>query len=277
MNAMSFAPSTPPQATATPLLALTDVSKSFDSHHQNLHRQSLMALQTIRFEVADGEIICLVGPSGSGKSTLLRIIAGLTPPDSGIVHFDGATISAPHPSIGLVFQRTNLMPWRTVIENVLLPVEVQQGRVTGEDRQEAVRLLHLVGLGGFEQAYPKQLSGGMAQRVVLARTLLQQPRLLLLDEPFGALDALTRERMNVELLRIQAIHSQTIVLVTHSIAEAVFLADRVLVLSPRPGRVVAEVAIDLPRPRELALLGRPEFAHFTQVIRRHIDSVDDHL
>lgn len=248
-----------------PLLAVDGVSKAFDGTRR------VRALQSVSFTVARGEIVCLVGPSGSGKSTLLRMVAGLTHADGGQVFLDNAPIMAPHPAVGMVFQRTNLMPWRTVLENVLLPVEVAQGRIRDADREQAAATLRLVGLEGFEHHYPKQLSGGMAQRTVLARALLQAPRLLLLDEPFGSLDALTRERMNGELLRLQAVQQQTILMVTHSISEAVFLADRVLVLSARPGRLVAEVAIDLPRPRDLALMGTPEFARLTQVVRAKID------
>lgn len=248
-----------------PLLAVEGVSKAFDM------TKTVRALQRVSFSMAKGEIVCLVGPSGSGKSTLLRMVAGLTVPDSGTILLDGEAITAPHPAVGMVFQRTNLMPWRTVLENVLLPVEVAEDRAGPEARQQALAMLRLVGLEGFEQHYPKQLSGGMAQRAVLARTLLQAPRLLLLDEPFGALDALTRERMSGELLRLQAVQQQTILMVTHSISEAVFLADRVLVLSARPGRLVAEVAVVLPRPRGLALLGTAEFARLTQVIRSKIN------
>jgi NitT/TauT family transport system ATP-binding protein len=248
-----------------PLLVVEGISKAFDHTHQ------ARALHHLSFSVASGEIVCLVGPSGSGKSTLLRIISGLTQPDSGTVYLDGAPITEPHPAVGMVFQRTNLMPWRTLLENVLLPVEIATGRVSDEDRLRGQSMLRLVGLDGFEQHYPKQLSGGMAQRAVLARAFLQSPRLLLLDEPFGSLDALTRERMNGELLRLQSRQQQTILMVTHSISEAVFLADRVMILSARPGRLVAEVVVDLPRPRELALMGTPEFARLTQVVRTKID------
>lgn len=248
-----------------PLLTVKEVSKAFDG------TQKVRALHSVSFEMARGEIVCLVGPSGSGKSTLLRIVGGLTKPDTGTVLLDGTPINGPHPAVGMVFQRTNLMPWRTVLENVLLPDEVTHGRVLPERRARAHETLRLVGLEGFEELYPKQLSGGMAQRAVLARALLQAPRLLLLDEPFGALDALTRERMNGELLRLQALQEQTILMVTHSISEAVFLADRVLVLSARPGRLVAEVAINLPRPRDLGIMGTPDFARLTQVVRAKID------
>lgn len=248
-----------------PLLVVDAVSKAFDGS------QRVRALQKLSLRVVRGEIVCLVGPSGSGKSTLLRIIAGLIHADTGAVYLDGEPITEPHPAVGMVFQRTNLMPWRTVLENILLPVEVAQGRVRDDDREQAVRMLRLVGLEGFEDYYPKHLSGGMAQRAVLARTLLQAPQILLLDEPFGSLDALTRERMNEELLRMQRVQQQTIVMVTHSISEAVFLADRVVVLSERPGQIVAEIAVELPRPRELAMMGTAEFARLTQVVRAKIN------
>jgi NitT/TauT family transport system ATP-binding protein len=262
---LSEQPSAQMERGDTPLLVVQNVSKAFADGPRPVH-----ALQEVSFVVADGEFVCLLGPSGSGKSTLLRIVGGLATADSGAVHFAGEPVSAPHPAMGFVFQRTNLMPWRTVLDNVLLPVEVQQGRADEAVRQQARRLLHLVGLEGFEGVYPKQLSGGMAQRVVLARTLLQEPRLLLMDEPFGALDALTRERLNVELLRLYGLHEQTVVMVTHSINEAVFLADRVLILSRRPGRLVADVPIPLPRPRDSSLLGTPQFGRLTQQVRAQI-------
>jgi NitT/TauT family transport system ATP-binding protein len=225
-------------------------------------------LQSITCTVNEGELVALLGPSGSGKSTLLRIMAGLLPSDEGQVWFQGEALTEPHAEIGFVFQKTNLMPWRTVIQNVLLPVEVQQGHLEPSDRRAATHLLALVGLTGFEHVYPSQLSGGMSQRVALARALLQRPRLLLMDEPFGALDALTRERLNFELLRLHATEARTIVLVTHDIAEAVLLADRVLVLSERPGRLVADLAIDLPRPRQIAHLATPRFAELVLSVRR---------
>lgn len=251
--------------TADRLLVVDGVSKAFDG------TQHVRALHHVSLSVQRGEIVTLVGPSGSGKSTLLRIVAGLVAPETGSVRLDDHLITEPHPDVGMVFQRTNLMPWRTVTENVLLPVEVAQGSVRPEDRARAAEMIQLVGLAGFEHAYPKQLSGGMAQRAVLARALLQAPRLLLLDEPFGALDALTRERMNVELLRLQTLQHQTILMVTHSINEATFLADRIIVLSARPGRIVAEIDNSLPRPRDLAMMGTPEFARMTQLVRSKID------
>src|SRR3954451_6402610 len=204
---------------SAPLLAVENLSKAFDG------TRAVRALHNVSFTIGRGEIVCMVGPSGSGESILFRIIAGVTQAYSGAVFLEVVRVQEPHPTVGMVFQRTNLMPWRTVMENVLLPVEVTQGRVARDEREQAMAMLRLVGLQGFEESYPKQLSGGMAQRAVLARALLQSPRLLLLDEPFGSLDALTRERMNVELLRLQEFHQQTILMVTHSISEAVFLAD----------------------------------------------------
>jgi NitT/TauT family transport system ATP-binding protein len=247
-----------------PLLHVDQVSKAFAT------TPPVQALQAIEFTVNEGELVALLGPSGSGKSTLLRILAGLLPPDAGQVWFQGQELTEPHAEIGFVFQKTNLMPWRTVIQNVLLPVEVQHSRVAPADHTAATQLLALMGLAGFEHRYPSQLSGGMSQRVALARALLQHPKLLLMDEPFGALDALTRERLNFELLRLHATEARTILLVTHDIAEAVLLADRVLVLSERPGRLVADLAIDLPRPRQIAHLATPRFAELVLAVRHWI-------
>jgi NitT/TauT family transport system ATP-binding protein len=251
----------------TPLLTVEQVSKTFPGKVR-----AVPALQSVTFQVTAGEFVCLLGPSGSGKSTLLRIVGGLLAADSGHVTFQGRPLSEPQREIGFVFQSTNLMPWRTALDNVLLPQEVQQGSVDAAMRKAAMDLLALVGLQGFEHAYPQTLSGGMRQRVVLARTLLQRPQLLLMDEPFGALDALTRERLNLELLRIHQQERMTVLMVTHSIAEAVLLADRVLVMSERPGRLVADVAIPLPRPRQLEMTATAEFGRLTLAIRRWIGS-----
>lgn len=249
----------------TPLLVVDQVAKTFVDGPR-----PVAALRPVSFRVDEGEFVCVLGPSGSGKSTLLRVVGGLLAPDSGHVHFEGTPLTGPHRDIGFVFQSTNLMPWRTVVENVLLPTEVQQRRVTDADRARACELLALVGLDGFAQAYPKQLSGGMSQRVVLARTLMHNPRLLLMDEPFGALDALTRERLNVELLRIHRLQAKTVLMVTHSISEAVFLADRIIVLGRRPAQIVAQLPIDLPRPRRVEEMGSARFAALTMEVRRFI-------
>ncbi|MEZ4714225.1 MAG: ABC transporter ATP-binding protein [Caldilineaceae bacterium] len=252
------------------LLKVDRVSKTFAG---GVHW--IEALQAVSFAIYQDEFVCLLGPSGSGKSTLLRIIGGLVPADNGVVLWRGQAITAPHPEIGLVFQKTNLMPWRTVLQNVLLPVEVQKGRILPADIEQAQNLLTLVGLGEFSNSYPRQLSGGMSQRVVLARTLLQRPKLLLMDEPFGALDALTRERLNVELLRIQRHYASTVLMVTHSIQEAIFMADRVLILSDRCGAIEAEIAIDLPRPRRLVMMSEPRFGELAAQIRQTLQMDDE--
>ena len=232
---------------------------------------SIPALTGITFTVADGEFISIIGPSGCGKSTLLRIMAGLLVPTEGRVLLDGQTILTPQNRIGLLFQQPNLMPWRTVIDNVTLPLELSGvDQVLGQ--QQATDVLARVGLQGFENVYPAQLSGGMAQRVALARALIQTPDHLLLDEPFGALDALTREQMMVDLMTLCMNEHKTAIMVTHSITEAVFLADRVLVLSQRPGTVSAEVSVNLPRPRTLSMIHSTEFGRLVQEIRSNIHS-----
>lgn len=232
-------------------------------------RSTLLALDGVSLAAAEGEFLAIVGPSGCGKSTLLRLLAGLEQPISGQVRLRGQPLTAPRREIGLVFQRATLMPWRTVLDNIALPLEV--ARVGREQAlAEARKWVSLVGLDGFAHAYPAQLSGGMQQRVALARALIHEPSLLLLDEPFGALDALTRERMNSELLRIWDRRRVTVVMVTHSITEALFLADRVLVMAPRPGRIRAEFPVPLPRPRDRAITTEPEFVRMVRAVREEI-------
>jgi len=209
----------------------------------------LQALEDVSFSVWVEEFVCVLGPSGCGKSTLLRALAGLLPPTEGEILYGGEPLSGPHPGIGLVFQKANLMPWRNVIRNITLPLELR-GLPPQEASRRAQEMVARVGLQGFEQALPRDLSGGMAQRVAIARALVHDPALLLLDEPFGSLDALTRERMGAELLRLWQANRKTVVMVTHSISEALLLADRVLVLSPRPGHLRLDLPVDLPRPRE---------------------------
>jgi NitT/TauT family transport system ATP-binding protein len=236
-------------------------------------RAAFLALDGMSLAVSDGEFLAIVGPSGCGKSTLLRLLAGLLQPISGSVCFRGQPLTAPRREIGFVFQRANLMPWRTALQNITLPLEI--GHLPpAEIAARARQLVTLVGLDGFAGAYPRQLSGGMQQRVALARALIHEPSVLLLDEPFGSLDALTRERMNAELLRIWSLHERTVVMVTHSISEAVFLADRVLVMAPRPGRVRAEFPIALPRPRPLTLTSDPGFLVLTRAVRAEIVESD---
>lgn len=227
------------------------------------------ALAGISFRVKRREFLCIVGPSGCGKTTLLRILGGLLAPTCGSVYLNGQALTAPRREIGFVFQKANLMAWRTVLQNVTLPLEVQ-GLAAVKARCLAQEMLTLVGLTGFERAYPHELSGGMQQRVALARALVHRPTILLLDEPFGSLDALTRENMNLELLRLWQAQSQSVVMVTHSIQEAIFLADRVLVMSPRPGRLAGEISINLPRPRTLNILYDQTFGTLSQRIRETI-------
>ena len=232
----------------------------------HIYKGEIEALAGISFRAEPGEFLCLIGPSGCGKSTLLRILGGLLIPTKGQVRLDGQILTGPTRRIGFVFQKANLMPWRTVLRNVTLPLEVQDADPAAAQKL-AREMLSLVGLEGFESAYPHHLSGGMQQRVALARALIQEPLVLLLDEPFGALDALTREHLNLELLRLWEAKRQTVIMVTHDIQEAVFLADRVLVMSKRPGRLAAEVPISLPRPRDLSILYSPAFGMLFQKVR----------
>jgi NitT/TauT family transport system ATP-binding protein len=230
---------------------------------------SLEALECVSFQVDAGEFLCIVGPSGCGKSTLLRVLGGLVRPTSGEVYTGGEPLTAPRRRIGFVFQKANLMPWRTVLRNVTLPLEIK-GLKAEDARQQGRQLLELVGLEGFEEAYPHELSGGMEQRVAIARALVHDPAILLLDEPFGSLDALTREQMNLELLRIWQAKRKTVVMVTHSIQEAIFLADRILVMSSRPGHIKATVTVPLPRPRRLEMLYSTEFGVLSKRVRQAI-------
>ena len=248
------------------VIGLEKVSLFYPSKNAEVH-----ALDGISLAAADREFVALLGPSGCGKSTLLKLIAGLIPQSSGVIRINGKRISGPTPSIGIVFQSPLLMAWRTVLQNVLLQIEIRDLRVANY-RGAAQELIRLVGLEGFEDALPHQLSGGMQQRVGLCRALIHDPDLLVMDEPFGALDAMTRELMNAELQRIWIERQKTVLFITHSISEAVFLADRVLVMSPRPGRVVGEIAVDLPRPRTVATTELPAFVHFTREVRRHLNA-----
>jgi NitT/TauT family transport system ATP-binding protein len=250
-----------------PLLVVEDLKMDY--------RQSdgarLPVLESVSFQVTEGEFLCLVGTSGHGKSTLLRLIAGLERPKSGRIRLAGQAVDRPRRTVGIVFQKPTLMGWRTVEANVALPLELNGCYDKEEARRRARALIDLVGLSGFETAYPAQLSGGMAQRVALARALVHDPQILLLDEPFGALDALTREQMGRELLRIWQVRCKTVVMVTHSVPEAVFLADRVLVLGRRPASVVAEIAVDLPRPRVPETTETSAFNALAHRVRAAID------
>jgi len=229
----------------------------------------LGALDDVSLDVQQGEFVCVVGPSGCGKSTLLRVLSGLLFPTAGQVYLRGRPLQGPCNDIGIVFQKANLMPWRTVLQNITLPLEIQ-GVKSDEARHRAGELIRLVGLAGFERNYPRQLSGGMAQRVAIARSLIHDPEILLLDEPFGSLDALTRERMNLELLRIWQARQKTVVMVTHNIQEAILLADWVLVMTVRPGRVTARLPVTLPRPRSQELIYSAGFIELARRIRAAI-------
>jgi NitT/TauT family transport system ATP-binding protein len=246
---------------AAPVLSVRDLSAVFPDGNGGLH-----ALGTVSFSVCPEEFLCVIGPSGSGKSTLLRILAGLLPPTTGTVTFAGHQ----PPRIGFVFQQANLMPWRTVRENIMLPLELEKVPLESA-QQKAQDLIDLVGLDGFETSLPRDLSGGMAQRVALARALVHDPDILLLDEPFGSLDALTRERMWTELSRIWQARQKTVIMVTHSIGEALFLADRVLVLTARPGKIKLDLPVDLPRPREDEMRYT---AHFGRLARKLKEAIE---
>ena len=243
-----------------PILTVRELSAVFPDNNGGLR-----ALDKVSFEVCPQEFVCVLGPSGSGKSTILRILAGLLPPTSGQVDF----ASGQKPRIGMVFQQANLMPWRSVLENITLPLELE-GMDAELARGKAAEMMGLVGLDGFDSYWPRDLSGGMAQRVAIARALIHDPDLLLLDEPFGSLDALTRERMWMELSRIWQMRQKTVVMVTHSISEALFLADRVLVLTQRPGKVKLELKVDLPRPRADEMRYTPEFGKLARQLKEAI-------
>ena len=239
--------------------------------YQAQRGEPVVALHDLNFEVADGEFVSVVGPSGCGKSTLLNILAGLLGKTSGEVFLRGTPVDGPRRDIGLVFQGPVLLPWRTVLQNALLPIEVQ-GLDVDKYRLRARELIKMVGLAQFEDKYPFELSGGMQQRNSIVRALVHDPAILLMDEPFGALDAMTREQMNLLLQKIWMEARKTVLFITHSIAEAVFLGDRVIVMSPRPGRIVQTVTVDLPRPRDLDVMTGPEFGDLVRSIRRHLDA-----
>jgi NitT/TauT family transport system ATP-binding protein len=240
------------------------------SQHFRVDGASLPALEGIDLEVPDGQFVSLVGPSGCGKSTLLSLVAGLRPPTRGAVLCDGVRITAPIPrKVGMIFQEANLLPWLSAVDNVAFPLKLR--RVPKSERlRAAARMLELTGLAGFEERLPHQLSGGMKQRVAIARGLVQNPAVLLMDEPFASLDEQTRMVLGDELLRIWSETRKTVLFVTHSLNEAVYLADRVIVLSARPGRIVDDVAVDLPRPRTFAMTADVRFGALKDRIWQHI-------
>jgi NitT/TauT family transport system ATP-binding protein len=249
-----------------PVLSAEHLSHTFTDRDGRVQ-----ALEDVSFQVARQEFVCLVGPSGSGKSTLLRLLSGLLLPTQGRVIFEGERLTGPRESMGLVFQKANLMPWRTVLANVMLPLELK-GIVPAEARRRSLELIALVGLAGFDHYLPRSLSGGMEQRVAIARALVHNPDVLLLDEPFGALDALTRERMGAELLRIWEARKTTVVMVTHSIPEALLLADRVLVLGSRPGHIRLTLDVPLERPRDMSMEYSPTFGALAGAVRQAIEA-----
>jgi NitT/TauT family transport system ATP-binding protein len=244
-----------------PILTVQDLNVVFPDNNGGLR-----VLENISFEVCPRDFICFLGPSGSGKTTLLRVLAGLMQPSSGNVHF----IKHQHPKIGMVFQQANLMPWRSVMDNIKLPLELE-GVSEIKAKIKAQEMIELVGLHGFEDAWPRELSGGMAQRVGIARALIHDPDLLLLDEPFGSLDAITRERMWTELSRIWQAKKQTVIMVTHSINESLFLADRVLVLTQRPGKIKLDLNVDLPRSRKDDIRYTAHFGKLARKLRETIE------
>jgi NitT/TauT family transport system ATP-binding protein len=244
------------------VISIRSLGKSYATHRG----ERIRALADVSFEVADGEFIAVVGPSGCGKSTLLKVIAGIVPRSAGDIYIDDQRISGPSQKIGVVFQSPVLLPWRTVYENALLPIDVRrQARVSYHER--VMGLIEMVGLKGFEHRYPFELSGGMQQRASICRALINDPTILLMDEPFGALDAMTREHMNVELQSIWLESRKTILFITHSIPEAVFLADRVLVMTHRPGTVDEIVRVEIPRPRNLDVMTTERFGGYVRQIR----------
>jgi NitT/TauT family transport system ATP-binding protein len=247
------------------LIEFENLSRSFRSRDGD----EILALKDLSLSIGRNEFVTLVGPSGCGKSTLLRIVAGLILPTRGVAKIDGNPVTAPRDETAMVFQSPTLLPWASVLDNVLFPLRMM-GRMAPDSRERARALIRLVGLDGFEEKSPRELSGGMQQRVAICRALIHEPQVLLMDEPFGALDALTREEMTLELLRIWERQPKTIVFVTHSIPEAVLLADRVVVMSARPGRIAEIIDVPLARPRNFELEGHPEFQRRTHRIRELI-------
>ncbi|NDH62624.1 MAG: ABC transporter ATP-binding protein [Alphaproteobacteria bacterium] len=247
------------------MITLNRVTRIFESRDGD----RITALEDVSLSIRDNEFVTLVGPSGCGKSTLLRIVAGLILPTAGTASIGGAAITEPRSETGIVFQAPTLLPWASVLDNVLFPLRMMH-KMDSASTDKAAALLKLVGLQGFESKSPRELSGGMQQRVAICRALVHEPDILLMDEPFGALDALTREEMTMELLRIWGERPKTVLFVTHSITEAVVLADRVVVMSPRPGRIAEIIEVKSPRPRSFDNEASPEFHEATHRIRQLI-------
>lgn len=265
MSALAVHQERPEPALVPPVYELRNVRKTYA-------RRQLVALEGVDLTLRKGSFSSVIGASGCGKSTLLKIMSGLTSPSDGSVVLAGTPVLGPRRDIGMMFQQATLFPWLTALDNILLPISIRDGKAAArQKREEAAALMDLVGLKGFEQAYPSELSGGMAQRTSICRMLITEPAVLLLDEPFSALDELVRDFMNMELQRICLERQATAFLVTHSIAEAVLLSDTVYVMAPRPGRIVEAVTIDLPRPRTLDMMISPHFGSLVSRIRRLLD------
>lgn len=244
---------------------IEDVSHTFPG-------TDIEALKNVSIDIKPGSFVSFIGPSGCGKSTLLNAMAGLLEPSDGKILINGSPVGGPPEGVGIMFQKATLLPWRTTIENVLLPIELRDGAKAVKDHTDtAMSIIETVGLKGFEHAYPGELSGGMAQRAAICRMLITEPDVLLLDEPFGALDELTRERMDMELQSIALSRNATVVLVTHSIPEAVFLSDTVYAMSARPGRISEVIEVDLPRPRDMDTLNHPDFANYVGRVRNALN------
>jgi len=242
-------------------LTLQDIGVAYPSR-----RGAVVALEQLNLTVEPASFVSVLGPSGCGKSTLVRLVAGLLKPSSGSVSCDGVPVAGARSDVGVAFQQAALLPWKTALENVLLPLRLT-GQPISSAKARASQLLDLVGLAGFHDRYPHELSGGMQQRVSLARSLIRDPSILVMDEPFSALDAMTRENMMLELQRIWLETRPSVLFITHAIQEAVFLSDRVVVMSGRPGRIIADVAVDLPRPRDVHTFADPRFAELSNRLR----------
>lgn len=252
-----------------PVYELTHVSKTYA-------RNLVVALEDVSLTLRKGSFTSVIGSSGCGKSTLLKIMAGLIPPSKGRVILQDKPVTGPRRDIGMMFQQATLFPWKTAVENIVLPIEIRDGKAAAKEaKSKAFELLDIVGLKGFENVYPNELSGGMAQRASICRMLITEPAVLLLDEPFSALDELSRDMMNMELQRICNEQDATAFLVTHSIQEAVILSDEIVVMKPRPGRVSEVVPVDLPRPRTLDMMTSPRFGEIVDYIRGQLDKGED--
>lgn len=252
-----------------PVYELTNVSKTYA-------RNQVVALQDVSLTLRKGSFTSVIGSSGCGKSTLLKIMAGLIPPSKGRVILQGEPVRGTRRDIGMMFQQATLFPWKTAVENIVLPIEIRDGKAASKIAlDKAHELLEIVGLKGFENVYPNELSGGMAQRASICRMLITEPAVLLLDEPFSALDELSRDMMNMELQRICREQDATAFLVTHSIQEAVILSDEIVVMKPRPGRLAEIVEVDLPRPRTLDMMTTPKFGQIVDRIRSMLDKGED--